>query len=233
MMLIIYVVSDLNYFTATLKYQKMKKIIWIAFGLLLFAGGCGTSKITTSWKAENIVPRNYTKIMVLGLIQQKDRSLRERMEQHFAGDLTDLGYTALSSLQEYGPKAFEGLDEKAAIEKIKNSGVDAIVTIVLLDKKKEQKYVPGHYVYKDNNFWDYVGIRNNRIYEPGYYVTDTRYFWESNFYDMSNQALLYSVQTKSFSPASTESMGHEYGQMIVKNMVKNKVLHQQKTKEEE
>jgi len=208
----------------------MNKIKWIGFALLLASSGCNTSKITSSWTAQQITSRHYNKIMVLGLIQEKDRTLRERMEQHFVGDLADLGYTAVSSLQEYGPKAFDGLDEKTAVEKIKNSGVDAVITIVLLDKRKEQKYVTGQYVPRDN-FWDYVGIQNARIYQSGYYVTDTRYFWESNFYDISNLSLLYSVQTKSFSPSSKESMSHEYGQLIVKNMERKNVLQQQKETE--
>jgi hypothetical protein len=208
----------------------MKKIKWIGVALLIIAAGCSTSKITSSWTAPNTTTHNYSKIMVLGLIQEKDRSLREYMEQHFVGDLATLGYAAVSSLEEYGPKAFEGLDEKTAIEKIKHSGVDAVITIVLLDKRKETKYVAGQYLTRDN-FWDYVGTRSARLYEPGYYITDTKYFWESNFYDMNNMSLLYSVQTKSFSPSSNESMGHEYGKMIVKNMQQKKLLQQQKEKE--
>ena len=62
-------------------------------------------------------------------------------------------------------------------------------------------------------------------YEPGYYVTDTKYFWESNFYDMSTQTLVYSVQTQSFDPANSESLGHQYGQMIVNDMVKNNIVN--------
>ena len=73
-------------------------------------------------------------------------------------------------------------------------------------------------------------MRSSRIYEPGYYITETKYFWESNFYDMSTQSLLYSVQTKTFSPSSTESMGHEYGRMIVKHMQQKEVLTRQKEK---
>ena len=204
----------------------MKKIKWTGFALLLLAAGCTTSKITTSWKAENTVPQRYNKILVLGLIQDADRKIQERMEQHFVGDLTDMGYTTISSLQEYGPKAFDNLTEKEALEKIKNSGVNAVVTIVLLNKQKERKYMPAQ-AYFLNDFWVYYGSRRRLIYEPGYYISETKYFWESNFYDMSNQALLYSVQTQSFSPKNTESMGHEYGQIIVKNMVKQKVLKHQ------
>lgn len=209
----------------------MKKIKWYGIALLLTAMGCTSSKITSSWKAKNITPQQYNKILVLGLIRETDRRIQERMEQHFVGDLTDLGYSAISALQEYGPKAFDSLSEKTALDKIKNSGADAVITIVLLDMKKERKYVPAQISYV-RDFWGYYGSRNNRIYEPGYYITDTKYFWESNFYDMRNQALLYSVQTESFSPENTESMGHAYGKLIVNNMVKKKILQSKSAAEE-
>lgn len=210
----------------------MKKIKWISFALLLMAAGCTTSKITTSWKAENTVPQKYNKILVLGLIREADRTLQENMENHFVGDLKELGYNVVSSLKEYGPKAFDKMDEEAALSKLKNSGVDAVITIVLLDKEKERKYVPGNmyyspYGYYYNRFWGYRSTLYHRIYEPEYYVTNTKYFWESNLYDMSTQKLVYSVQTQSFDPVNSESMGHEYGQMIVKNMVKQNVLQNQ------
>jgi hypothetical protein len=207
----------------------MKKISRVAVALLLIAAGCSTSKITSSWKADNAIVPKYNKVLVLALIRENDRSIQENMENHFVGDLKELGYNAVSSLREYGPKAFDQLDEEAAIDKLKNSGVDAVITIVLLDKKKESRYVPGDlyfspYGYYYNRFWGYRTVLYRRIYEPGYYVTDTKYFWESNLYDMSTQKLVYSVQTRSFDPASSESLGHEYGRMIVKNMLKENIL---------
>lgn len=212
-----------------LKQLVMKTIKWAIVILLLVAAGCTTSKITSSWKAESHVAQKYNKIMVLGLIRESDRSMQMNMENHLVGDLKDLGYNAVSSLNEYGPKAFDNLTEEAAIDKLKNGGIDAVVTIVLLDKEKERKYVPGNtyyspYGYYYNRFWGYRTTLYRRIYEPGYYITDTKYFWESNLYDMNTQKLVYSVQTQSFDPASSESLGHEYGELIVKDMVKNNVI---------
>lgn len=209
----------------------MKKLILIAAALILF-GSCNTSKITSSWKAQNFTPVKYNKIMVVGLIRDTDRNLQEKMENHFVWDLQDLGYQAVSSLQEFGPKVFDNMTEEAAINKLKSTGVDAVITIVLLDKQKESRYVPGHVIFSPyghyhNRFWGYRVALYQRIYEPGYYVTDTRYFWESNLYDMSTQKLVYSAQTHSFDPSSSESLGHQYGQMIVKDMVKNNVLNKQ------
>lgn len=207
----------------------MKKIKWVGIILFMIVTGCSSSKITTSWKAENTVPKKYNKIMVLSLIRETDRTIQENMENHFVGDLKELGLNAVSSLAEYGPKAFDKMDEDAAINKLKNSGIEAVITIVLLDKEKERKYVPGNIYYSPygfyyNRFWGYRSTLYQRIYEPGYYVTESKYFWESNFYDMSTQKLVYSVQTQSFDPVNSEILGHEYGQMIVKDMVKNNIL---------
>lgn len=201
--------------------KKVKNVIFIA---LLMIIGCTSSKITASWKATNTIQKKYNKILVLGLIHDPDRRIQERMEEHMVGDIIDAGYTAVSALHEYGPKAFDKLDEKAALDKIKNSGFDAIITIVLLDKQKESRYISE---VNTRNFENYYGFRYKFILEPGRYVTDTKYFWESNLYDMSDQSLLYSAQTQSFSENNIETMGHQYGKMIIKDMIKKKVLQLQ------
>lgn len=209
--------------------MKSIKILSFALAILVTITSCSSSKITSAWKAQDITPRHFNKILVLGLIREKDRSIQEYMENHMVGDLKDLGYDAVSSLQVYGPKAFDKMEEPEVINSLKSSGIDAVITIVLLDKKREQKYIPGNiyytpYGYYSNRFWHYRFTLYNRIYEPGYYMINTKYFWESNLYDMSTQKLIYSVQTQSFDPSNLETMGHEYGKMIINNMIKNDVL---------
>lgn len=207
----------------------MKNYKGIVIAVILLAG-CSSLKITSTWKSQNVVARHYNKILVLGLITEPDRSLRENMENQFVNDLQELGYQAVSSLKEYGPKEFNNMDEPAAIAKLKNSGVDAVVTIVLLNKEKERRYVAGYityspYGYYYNRFWGYYGTIYHRIYEPGYYVTNTKYFWESNFYNLGDDPqLLYSVQTQSFDEANSAGLGHAYSEMIVKSMVKHGLL---------
>ncbi|MBL7740850.1 MAG: hypothetical protein JNK14_16640 [Chitinophagaceae bacterium] len=207
----------------------MKKIL-ISGIMVSFLIACSSTRITSSWKADNITARQYNKILVLGLINEPDRTVREEMEQHLVGDLKDMGYTAVCSCDEFDPKAFDKMNEKEALAKLSKSGIDAVLTVVLLDKEKERYYVPGRVSYTPysvyhRRFWGYYSTMYSRVYSPGYYVTDTRYFWESNFYDLGNgQELLYSVQSQSFDPASAKKLGDEYGQLIVKDMVKNNVL---------
>lgn len=202
--------------------------------LVLIASGCTSTRVTTSWKAPDVPPKNFQKIMIVGLIRDADRSIQENMENHFVGDLKAMGIEGISSLQAFGPKAMENLSEEEAVAKMKTSGADAVITIVLLDKQKERQYYPGNFYYSPygyyhNRFWGYRTVLYRRIYEPGYYVTDTRYFWESNLYDMETQKLIYSAQTQSFDPSSSATLGHQYSELIVKDMVKNGVLRNPST----
>lgn len=197
---------------------------------LLMMGACSTSRITHSWKSD-IPVRNYSKILVIAINGETDPSTRQRMEDHLTGDLKNQGYNAIAAFNEYGPKAFRNMSEEAVLDKIQNSGFDAVITIVLLDKMKERYYVPGQAYYYSpysgyyRHFWGYYNTMYNRVYGPGYYVTDTRYFWESNLFDVAARELIYSVQTESFDPASSETLAHEYGKLIVKDMVKHQVLN--------
>src|SRR6476620_3193386 len=126
----------------------MKKIIT---GCLLVAiilvASCSTSRITTSWKAPNTAPRLYNKIMVVGVMREKDRAIREKMENHLVGDLKELGYNAFSSLQEFGPKGLDVTNEDQMNDKLRSDSVDAVLTIVLLDKEKQRYYEPGRALY--------------------------------------------------------------------------------------
>lgn len=215
----------------------MKKVLKLALLLLFIAAGCGpSSKITSTWKADSLTPKKFKKIVVVGIIREADRTLREKMEQHLAADLRDLGYDASCSCDEYSPKTFENMNEEQVIGKMRNAGVDAVLTVVLLDKTKERYYVPGRvrytpYVVYHNRFWIYTRTVYDRIYTEGYYNENTKYFWETNLYDLTekSQQLIYSAQSQSFDPVSSETLGHEYGQMIAADMVKNNVLVNLKT----
>ena len=207
----------------------MKTNIIISFIMMLFMISCTSSQITNSWKSENIPEKKFNKIMVVGIIAGSDWALRETMETPLVADLAAKGYEAVSAIKVYGPKNFENLKEAEVLDKLSGLGVDAVVTIVLLDKERERYYVPGKVFYSpytiyQRNFWGYYTTIYERIYTPGYYQVNTRYFWESNFYDLRNRNLLYAVHTESFDPDSMDALAHEYGLLIVNNMAKKGVL---------
>lgn len=196
---------------------------------LLVMVACTSSRITHSWKSE-APSRNYTRILIMAINGKTPVTTRQQMEDHMAGDLRNQGYQAVSCLKEYGPQTFRDMTETAVLDKLQNSGFDGVITIVLLDKEKERYYVPGRIYYSPyvgfyRHFWGYYTTIYDRTYKPGYYVTNTKYFWESNLFDVASKELIYSVQTESFDPSSSEILAHEYGKLIVKDMVKKQVLN--------
>ena len=197
--------------------------------LLLLWGCSSSSKITSSWRSPDRATLSFKKVVVLGLIRDADRTIREEMEQYLASALRNRGQWAECACELYGPKEFDQLNEQQAIEKLKSKEVDAVLTIVLLDKTKERYYVPGHMNYTPyglyyNRFWGYSRAIYGRIYSPGYYVTDTKHFWESNLYDLSSGELLYSSQSQSFDPPNAAAMGKDYGKLIVEDLDSKRVI---------
>jgi hypothetical protein len=206
----------------------MNKTIWLLPGIMLLFVACTSSKITSTYEPQHAEKKQFYRVLVLGLAQDSDSQLQAKMEKHLAGDMKVLGYSVVTSLDEYGPRAFKGMTEKEALAKLKNSNIDAVVTIVLLNKKMEKQFVPAQKLPVDQNFshlfWDYYGDINKRVFEPGYYFDNTEYYWESNVYEVNTQKLLYSVTTTSFNPSNTESLAHQYGKMIVRSMKKKQVI---------
>ena len=206
--------------------MKINKILIVIFsGAFLFS--CSSTKITSSWKAESTSTKIYHNIMVWGILTEKDSSLREKMETHLVNDLAVKGYHAISSSSVFGSRAYKKLSEKEIVEQFKNSGVDAVITIVLLDKSKEEIYVPPGIINNPAAFDHvdkYYSTVYDKVFSPGYYVTTTNYFWESNLFEVSADKLVYSARTKSFDPSSTEMLGHENGVVILKDMIKKKVI---------
>lgn len=210
----------------------MKHFEKLLLAIVMLLVSCTSTRITSSWKAHDTQQKKFKKILVLGLVTEKDRALKEKMEEHIVGDLKILGYDAVCSCEEYNPKTFENMKEAEALQKLSGGGIDAVLTVVLLDKTKERYYVPGRVYYTPYNvyhrrWWGYYSTMYGRIYEPGYYAENTKYFWESNLYDLTTKELLYSAQTESFDPSSASSMAHEYGNLIVNDMVKNGVISNQ------
>lgn len=200
----------------------MKKINWLILAILV--AGCSSSRITTTWTSTAVTPKKYDKVLVLAISGDPDRTYREQMEVHMTSGLKALGYNAVSSICEYGPKAFDNMKEDEAIKALYNCGIDAVVTIVLLDKVKERNYQPAN---QNNRFWGYYSSIQDRVYTSGYYTTDTRYFWETNLYDMTEWTLVYSAQSQSFGAASAKNLGHEYSEMIIKDMTSHNVIKNQ------
>lgn len=210
--------------------MKYIQIFTVVCGLAVCMS-CGSStKVTSSWKANGASASSSAmkKVMVVALLRAQDRAIQQSMEKGLVEELSQKGIQAFSAYEQFGPSRLP-VDEQQAIKRLRKTGVDGVLTIVLLDKTKEQDYVPGNVMLRPyggyyNHFWGYYNNAYGRVYTPGYYETNTNYFFESNLYSLNSDKMLYSAQTESFDPASTEKLAKEYSKSIVNDMAKGGVL---------
>ena len=205
----------------------MKKLLILPM-LVLFIS-CQPSKITQSWTVKDVTPKKYNRILVLGVLTDSDHELQAKMENHLADDLKELGYNTIAANKIFPPGTIVKGDSARAKAAIEGKGFDGILTVVLLNKEKEQVYVPGR--NNDNEYYTYYGRFdrymnevNERIYEPGYYAEQTKYIWENNFYDLGTRQLIYSAQSRTFDIASKTTLAHTYGQLMVQSLINKKIL---------
>ncbi len=214
----------------------MKKIFFIPVLALLIS--CQPSKITQSWAAKDARPTKYKKILVLGVLTDNDIELQTKIETHLADDLREMGYLAIPANKVFPPGTFVKGDTARATAAINGKGFDAILTIVLLDKKKEPYYVPGritNYTYfeQQSRFNRYINNVSEQIYSPGYYSVETKYIWENNFYDLNSKKLIYSARSRSFDITSKTTLAHTYGLLMAQSLVDKNILIKPDSMEEE
>lgn len=214
----------------------MKRLFLIAIPVfaLMFAG-CSTSKITDSWVTNQQLNVSKNKILVLGLFSEKNRDAKKAMEEELAEDLRKFGYNAVTATDEFGPVAFRDMNEQQALQKLRENGIENVVTINLLNKDQQKKFVrennyPYSPFYGYRTFWGYYSYYRPFGYNPyfnydrGYYKTDTRYYFETNLYDVNSNKLIYSAQTQTFDANSMNTLANDYARNVVRDMKKKNVL---------
>lgn len=204
----------------------MKKILLISIPFLaLLLVACSTSKITNSYVAKEQTKVPSKKVLVVGLFDEKNKAAKREMEQQLVNDLKKFGYNAASATEVYGLTTFQNMKESEAIKRLREDGVESVITISLLDKNQVKKHVPGTGYYRP---WGYNPYRPYAYYGPqisrGYTTTNTKYIFETNLYDVNSNQVIYSAQSESFDASTLSSLADDYGKTIVRDMRKKNVL---------
>jgi hypothetical protein len=123
------------------------------------------------------------------------------------------------------------IDNSDMLDKIRKTGVDGIITIALIDKETENRYVPGDYGYAPVTRFRYYGRFSGyytmwypTMYSPGYYEQNKIYFIEVNFYDANSEELVWSAQSETYNPSSLGQFSKEFAAVIVSKMQQDGVL---------
>ena len=212
---------------------------------------------------------------------EKDVELRQDMEIDMTNALRNQGIMAYSAFATYGPTAFKEKDPRTALHDVNDHSFDAILCMVLIDKDKEQYYVPGTsnnmnngmnngmynngmnnggynngmnngmynngmnngmynngmnngmynngmnnggYFNNTGGFQNYYNQGYNNINTQGYYNTTINYTIETDIFDFHHDTLIYSAETKTYSPNDLVSMSNEVTKAVINDMVYKQII---------
>lgn len=202
----------------------MKSILLSALlAAILLLGACGTTvHMTGTWKAPEAPSSGFHNMVVAALTS--NMGAQQMVESRLAEALQKRGIVAGRGADIFPPKfdPTREADKTAAGERMRAAGYTSVLTVSLVNKESERRYVPGSIGYAPypafgyyGRFWGYYGYMWGSAYSPGYYTTDKTYFLESNLYDLTQDGkLVWSGQSETYNPNSLESFAKSYATQV-------------------
>jgi len=203
----------------------MKNALFVAVIIILFSS-CGPStKITGSWNYE-AEPVHFKQIAIIGI--GKNPEVRKTVEETFEDMLTAKGFNAIGGLEFLPPNAStQTITKEVLIEFLKLNKIDGVISISLLKKEDDRRYVQGAFYYAPQYgvpLTDYYGQMSNYLYTPGYYTGSEQYFLECNLFSFPEEKMLWSVQTVTSPFGSLNTTVDDYAKVVVNDLVKSGLL---------
>ncbi|NDK57134.1 hypothetical protein GWO68_14510 [Pontibacter sp. BT213] len=189
-----------------------------------------STQLTGSWKNPEAT-HTYQHIVVAGLTdnilarQEVEKDMQNQLQQH--------GTKATKSIDIFHPTAGskKGPDVNLLLEKMRGGDYDAVLTVALVDEKTQSRYVPGNVGYRPitryswySNFRGYYTYWYPILYEPGYYTEDKIYYLETNLYGVENDDLLWSAQSRSYSPASLHKASEKLAEVTINKLAQDNLI---------
>lgn len=203
-----------------------------AFVLAILLWACTpTTRITGTWKAPDAASKNYNRLVVAALTD--NIRARETVENDMQAQFRARGVEVTKSLDLFPPTASSkgGPDVDLLLDKLKTENYDGIITIALIDEQTETRYVPGTYGYAPitrfgwyGRFRGYYSYWYPTLYDPGYYTEEKIYFLETNLYDEDTENLVWSAQSRSYSPASLRNASAKLAELTVNRLAQDGLI---------
>jgi hypothetical protein len=208
--------------------KKIKNILLIGL-VTVVVFSCSQSIVSTTWKNDSSSGDNYDRIMVVAIMGEDSDSLRMATEKYFTLELRNLGYNAVGAYNEFGHGGLKNLTEEATYLSLCNKGVDAVITIALVDQSKNKEY-HGEESFQKSNIYYYQRIWNYRNLQPDSIpVTEkvSPYFCESILFNLRTLEAECVVQSRLLHTITGKSLPPDLEKKMIKKMLKERVLKKQ------
>jgi hypothetical protein len=202
--------------------------------LFVVLTACSATSMLASWNQKDVPPHKYGRIAIV--VISPNTQTRATVEDALSAQFKSRKINADPTFNTFPMAGQIGqIDIDTAVlqqkirERVTANHFEGLLTIVLLDKQKEQRYVEGSsisiaapvYGYP---YYGYYSYAYQTVYTSGYYVNSTSYFLESNLYDVASGKLIWTAQTKTENPSSIEAEAPNYARIIVDDLLTKKVI---------
>jgi hypothetical protein len=204
----------------TIKISTNGIIFWIFLFATILLSSCSTKDIVRDWNSGEEHKRNVESIMIMGLVNQL--SLRSDIEFEMSNAARKIGLKATNSITMFPPELGKPFDDtERIIVRLQEMGIDAILTVAIIDIKAE-RYVGPEKIYVPlayyNRFTNYYHRTSAVVYKPGYFTLQTRYFLETNLYEVKGGKLVWSGRSYSFDPLDIKRFIPKYAKKLFKEI---------------
>jgi hypothetical protein len=167
----------------------------------LAVAGCATTHIVEHWTAPGLTAAELEFQHIVAIAAVREPSRQRIVEDALAAAATrprvTPAYTILTR------------EDRADVDRLRTvlerHGIDGAITVRLVDVEETETYVaPAH--RHAGGYYGYYGAVGRRVYQPGYVVTDTHVLVESSLYDVTGGRLLWTGISRTFNPASVDSL---------------------------
>ena len=195
------------------------------------------TQFTATWKTPDKTAQNFKKLLIIAM--SKNVSARSTVEDEVVYYMRLKGVNAIAGSDFLPADRSQVPKEKAAIQKLlQDEGFDGIMTISLLDIKRDTRYVQGSNSYAPatfyggyyGSFYSYYPNMYSQVYVPGYYVNSEAIYLETNLFLVNSGDLLWSAQSDTQNKEDVDAVAHSYARGLVSHVLKKKVILPNKKK---
>lgn len=207
---------------------KFRSLLPIAAILILISACSSSSKMTNSWKEPSYETRYFEKVATVALSENSIH--RNIAELEMVKALGTIGVKGTSSAAFIQPEDTL-LPDAELIKKFTDQGCDGILTVRVFKVENEKSIVTNYQSSPSMHmgFGGYYGWGMGYTYSfpsssTSYVQETTNIFLETNFYDVSNQKLIWGGISRTTDPKSIEEIAKSYSSLVVQEMRYDKVF---------
>jgi len=202
----------------------MRPRIFQWFVYVVFSGvfiiACAGTKLTHTWVDETFHGKPVSDILVIGVTYKKEN--RQSFENKFVAQLKAAGVEAVSSSDVIPIPADLELKKEEILKAVNKFKNDAVIITHLVGVGEKESYTAPE--SNQGDYYGYYGWAFSSTHEQGYYRTRTLVRLATHLYDVKTEKLIWSGESESLGPDSTNQIMDDVIKVLIKDLQKNKLL---------